>query len=239
MVHNRECRAQYWRNSPWTDIASQEKIDAAIDVIGLPRTYRGPIIWDYEPYVEGHWTSDGRIVWTEEHKQKAFDAYLLLLERGRNRLPNAAHAVFGLPTILVRDPSSGTVQKPTSYWEPVLRECDFIAHQCYSGAPTFNNWQRQQLLSDLSDMRSVFPDTHICTIVHPRVAYDEEPTEMHDPIELRWRAECALDSWANSVCLWTGELRPWEPPMLEEFMAEFLKDLPGKTPTVPTIGARP
>lgn len=119
MLHGAVCREEPEGSRYVT--ASQEKISAALDRMGLPEDYSGPLVIDSEPYTEP-WD----LARAEEH-------YRTLAERVRSARPGVKLAFFGIPTIRL---STFQDIPPLEAFGTIFEHVDFVAPQLYHGATT-------------------------------------------------------------------------------------------------------
>lgn len=208
MLHNSACRDEPFGS--FYNIASQDKINAAIDRIGLPVEYNGRLVIDYEPYVAKIYENRQEVGDEPWDHDRAMAAYTLLLERVRVRLPEAEIAFFGIPTISILVDGQrvkATAAEFTELWPLV----DFLAPQFYTSSLTWNATQETRVRTSMQDCmtagKPVFP------VITPKQAGDDDPQWI--PIEaLISRVAACKDEGAESVVMWDSASRyvnidPW------------------------------
>jgi len=189
IIHNAHVRVDGRTESDWHDV-SPEKTREAIDRLKLPPDYAGPLVIDYEPYVQG---------WDP---QRTVSAYLTVLHAARQRLPQAKIAFFGLPHVRYAKPGGGGEPLTREMIEPILSQVDFLAPQHYSGridwTPGMEAREREKMRVSRTYGKLVLP------FVNPRAAQPRKGQWL-EPEAFRNRVALLVQEGADGIIVWDFE----------------------------------
>ena len=186
MLHNADVRRDGRRESDWLDV-SPERTRWAIEKLGLPFEYDGPLVIDYEPYLHG-WDA-----------QRTVAAFLAVLRAARSRLPHAKIAFYGLPHVGYPSASGARTLVTAELVQPILDEVDFLAPQHYSGRLEWSIGAAQLERKKMRLSRSF--NKPIVAFIGPR-AVPPNKGKWIDLEAVRQRAAILRAEGAQGIILW-------------------------------------
>lgn len=132
MLPNKVFRAE--RAGSWTDV-SAENIQAEMNRIGIPVTYDGPILLDYEPWGPSR----------EWNAEIGIPAMIRAVEAVRQRCPNAKIALHGIPATRTTV-NARTTRPEADEWSDIWPHVDFIAPQIYTSSTEWPAFPLEKLM---------------------------------------------------------------------------------------------